>query len=548
MKPPPAGDEASTEHLESQPGLRARAYLRTAAPAPVGRRVAKALSALWLSRVVAIALNLLLLPLLLHRIPAGELGVWLVMGQAGGIIVLMDFGVTSVLTRRIAIASGAQDGADPAADVHVADLLASARLIYICAAGLTLAGSLVAGWFLLARLGLDGSTLARVRIAWVLLCAAYACNLFSGLWTSLVSGLGHVAAASVLGMALGLANMVLQVALVLLGGGVIGLAVLALAGSAVQRWATIRVLRSRRPRLLSIRGRPRRELVNGLLGASFRYWLTELGAIALLRTDQIFIAGFQQPAQIPAYYAAYSAMYNMALVSIAIAEATSVFVSQMWREREPEAVHALVLRGTRIGLTLMLCGAGLMAVVGDSVIAVWIGPGRFVGRPVLLTFCAMLVLYVHQSLLLGFSRATENEAYAPCYLAAGALNLLITWLLVGPLGLLGVAMGTLIAQAATTSWFVPVSALRRLRITWGTYASQVLLPALGVAALTCGAVLLAVSGLDAGSHLWRVVAGGTAGAAATLAGSWHLILDAGTRHDIQREAAAFARSLRALAA
>ena len=518
-------------------------------PISVGHRIAGALSALWVSRAVAILLNLLLLPLLFHRIAPDELGVWLLMAQAGGIVALMDFGITNVLTRRSAITSTRIHAAADAAEVdrQLADLLASARVIYVWAAILVFAGSLLAGWFLLARLGLGSATTARVRIAWTLLCAAYAYNLFGGMWTAMISGLGYVAAAAVLGTAIGLASVVLQAASVLCGGGVVSLAVLMLAGSIAQRWATICMLRSRRARLLSFAGRPRRELVEGLLSSSFRYWLTELGAIALLRTDQIFIAGFQQPSLIPPYYAAYSVIYNMAVISMALADAANVFVSQLWREHEPHAVHSLVLRSTRIGLALMLCGVGVMAVIGESVLAVWIGPGHFVGRPILMTFCAVLVLYVQQSLLLGFSRATENEAYASCYLVAGALNVFITWLLVGPLGLLGVALGTLIAQAATTSWFVPMSALKRLQITWKTYSILVLLPALEVSALAFGATLLAASGIPDGTHLQRVVAGGAAGTAAAAAASWFLILDGEIKGYIRREITEVARKLGALA-
>ncbi len=505
---------------------------------PLGQQIARALAALWVSRVVAVALNLLLVPLLFRRLAPDELGVWLLMGQAGGLVVLLDFGVTNVLTRRIAIASGTPDGAMPPA----ADLVASAQPLYRAMALLVFAGMLLAGWWLIGGLGLDEAATLRTRLGWALLSAANAYALFRGLWAAAATGTGHVAAVSMLGTGVGVGVMALQGGALLLGGGVGTLAALALGGSLLQGAALLRWLRYREPRLMASPGRSSRAALRGLLRASSRYWLTELGAIALLRTDQMFIAGFQQPSQIPAYFAAYSIVYNMALVSMAIAEAASVFVSRLWREHEPGAVHVLILRSLRIGLALMLCGAGVMAVIGDSVIAVWIGPGHFVGRPVLLAFCAMLTLFVQQSLLLGFSRATENEIYAPCFLAAGALNLGITWLLIGPLGLLGVALGTLIAQALTTSWFVPVSALRRLQISGRTYAAEVLRPALLLGACTAGATLLAASGMT--DPLGRMAAGGAAGAAAALLGGWFLVLDADMRRRIRHEATAAVQGLR----
>ena len=506
----------------------------------VGHQVARALSALWLARIVGIALNLLLIPLLFRQVAAQELGIWLLMGQAGAIIALMDFGITSVFTRRIAMAS-ARNPAGP----EVADLLASARQLYVAVATLVFLAALAAGWLMLPKLGLDDAAGVRVQIAWAILCVAYAYNLFGAMWMAVVSGLGHVAVVSILGTALGLASVALQAIVVLLDGGVVALATVMLAGSLVQRWLMLRVLQSRQPWLFANAGRPRRELARNLLRTSSRWWLTELGAIALLRTDKFFIAAFLQASQIPPYYAAYSIMVSLSSAALAIAEAANVFVSRLWREDEPGAIHALVLSSTRIGLTLALCGAMVMAVIGDSLIAAWIGPAHFVGRPTLLVLCVTLVLYVQQSLLLGFSRATENETYAPCYLAAGMLNVAVTWALIGSLGVLGVALGTFIAQLATTSWYVPRSALRQLQISWKTYSTEVLLPCAQVGVLTGSVTVLAASSASAGAHLQRAAAGGLAGSAAALVGLWFLTFDAETRRHIRGGAAAALRRLRA---
>lgn len=501
----------------------------------LGPQIARALGALWVSRVLAVALNLLLIPLLFRQLAADELGVWLLMGQAAGFAALLDFGITSVLTRHVAIASGAPGGAIPA----TVDLLASARPLYRAMSLLVFAGMLLAGWRLIAGLGLGDVALGRARFSWALLSAANAYALYRGLWAASATGRGHVAAVSMLGTIAGVGVVALQGGILVLDGGIGALAAVVLGGSLVQGVALTRLLKRREPQLWAGSGRASRSALKGLLRVSFRYWLTELGAIALLRTDQLFIAGFQQPSQIPAYFAAYSIVYNMALVSMAVAEAAGVFVSRLWREQDPGAVHVLILRSLRIGLALMLCGASLMAVVGESVIAAWIGPGHFVGRPVLLAFCLMLTLFVQQSLLLGFSRATENEIYAPCFLAAGALNLGVTWLLIGPLGLLGVALGTLIAQALTTSWFVPVSALRRLRISGRAYVAEVLRPALLLGTLVgCAALLATLRIVD---PLSRVAAGGAAGSAAALAGGWFLVLDADLRRHVRTEAGAAIR-------
>lgn len=499
-----------------------------------GHDIARALTALWASRALGLLMNLLLVPLLFRGLAPDDLAVWLLMGQVGAVIALLDFGITNVLTRRVAMAATVGDAAD---------LLATARPIYAGLALLAGAGSALVGWWLLEGLGLDASGLLRMRAAWAAICLGNAYALYRGLWAAAATGAGLVAAVAGRSAGIALCVTLLQGAALAMGGGVGALAGVALAGSFVQGAMLSRLLAVRAPALASTAGRPSSALRRSLLAASGRYWLTELGALALLRTDQMFLAGFGKLQDIPAYYAAYSILYNMALASGALAEATCVFVSRTWREHDPAHVHLMVLRSLRIGLALMLCGAAAMAAVGDAVIAVWVGPGRFVGWPVLLTFCVMLALFVQQSLLLGFSRATEHEAYAPVFLAAGALNLGITAVLAGPLGTLGVALGTVLAQALTTSWFVPRSALRRLGIPWRTYAGRVLRPALLTAAFAGCAALAASAG--AGTPLARAAFGTAAAGVAAVAAGWALVLDASLRGYLRQGALAALRGLRA---
>ncbi len=62
---------------------------------------------------------------------------------------------------------------------------------------------------------------------------------------------------------------------------------------------------------------------------------------------------------------------------------------------------------------------------------------------------------------------------APWSFAAGMLNLVFTWLFIKPLGLLGVAMGTMFAQMLTSNWYAVYRPMVRLRLNFGLYLRQV---------------------------------------------------------------------------
>lgn len=101
----------------------------------ISRRIAFAVSTSWLSRAVAISLNLLLIPILFHHLGKEELGLWFMLGQSGAFLTLMDLGITPTLTRRIAFAAG-KSGGDVGLGLgqesteEIANLIASGRVIY----------------------------------------------------------------------------------------------------------------------------------------------------------------------------------------------------------------------------------------------------------------------------------------------------------------------------------------------------------------------------------------------------------------------------------
>ena len=512
----------------------------------VNRKIAVALSTLWISRAATLSLNLVLVPILFRRLPPSELGTWLLLSQLGTVVVFFDFGMTSVLARQIAIVS-ARDASDPARGRELHELVSAARLLFRCVSLAALAVALAGGWLFLGWLGLAGDALRVARMTWVVLCLGYAVNLNGGLWWALLWGFGRIARGTAILTTSAVITTLVLIAAAALGGGMEALACILLVSALAQQIAMKRAARRGDPILQQPPTRASRAVLKSIAVPSSRYWLTQVGAVVLLRTDQFFIAGFQEPARIPAYYACYTLIYNLALVSMNIGDASFVFVSKLWREEDPSAVHALVLRSARIGMALMLSGVAVMLSLGDAVLTVWLGPGRFVGWPVLVTFCAMLVLFVQQSLLLEYSRATENEAYAPCYLIAGVLNLLFTWALIRPLDLLGCALGTLLAQMLTTNWFIPRSALRRLRIPVRRYAEQVLLPGGAVFGTVYLAVWSATRAIPAERALDRVAVGAVAGGVALALCFWAVVLEPGVRVHVRREAGLLAQRLRAYA-
>jgi hypothetical protein len=122
----------------------------------------------------------------------------------------------------------------------------------------------------------------------------------------------------------------------------------------------------------------------------------------------------------------------------------------------------------------------------------------------------MVLLEVHHTALAAGTMATGRLPFVWAAVAAGALNVIMGLILVRPLGLWGVALGTMIAQMLTNNWYVPALTLRHFAISKGSYARSVAGPILCML-IVCVGWNIAISRLP-----------GTESAALNLAGAFIL--------------------------
>ncbi len=486
---------------------------------------------------MSILLGLLLMPVLFRHLSREELGVWLLLGQSCAVLGVFDLGFGTILTRRIAFAVGKNgqtisDELAPQAIEEIDDLVATGRRAYRWLALSAFIFSFGTGWLYRSRLELRGISTGTVWIAWGVLCFSQAFGIWAAVWTCLLQGVGYVGWDSVLGTLVTSLTLLVQMLLVLLGSGLEGLALAAAAGVVAQRWLIIRFARSRRAELFGPTGRWRIELFRGMLSPALRAWLTSLGCVLVANTDQFFIAAHKGAAAIPAYRAAFLLCINLHLLAGVFCGPSQVFVSHLWQSRQLPQIREILKRNARFGLLAMGCGGAAILALGPTLFDFWLGPGNFVGYPVLGIFLLMFALEHHANVFSSCSRATDDEAYAVSSIAGGVLKLGLALLLSSWLGLTGLALSTLLAQGLTNDWFMVYRSLKRLQIEFTAHFREVIIPCLLIflAAYILGRsvdILLSEQRL-----LVRV--GTVSGVAALLLGAslWRLGLDAAQRNRV----------------
>lgn len=474
------------------------------------KRIAFGTAAAGFSRIVSIVLGLVLMPVLFRHLPKEELGVWLLLGQSWAAMGILDLGFGVILTRRIALAKG-KSGSDPNAILtpeslsEIADLVECGRRIYRMMAGGVFAVSWIVGVIYLRGLEFQGLNHTTVWIAWTIVCACQAVNVWATVWTCLLQGVGYVGWDALISSLINAATLVGQIIAVLCGGGLVALATIATAGAICQRALTYQFARRRRPELFSLCGHWNSALARGMKGPAIRAWLTAVGTVLVFNTDQFFIVSAAGEEGIPAFRAAYVFVHNITILAVSVSVASAVFISHSWQAGDMPQVHRMVERNCRLGLLVMLCSCAFAMTAGESLFNLWLGHGNFIGYPILGVFLLYETLEAQSYIISLSSRATDDEAFAYSSLGAGVLKIILALILVRFLGLLGLALATLLALVFTNHWYTVFRGLNRLQLPFPAYLKDVVLPVILSAFAALALALAAVAMMGHVTDLVRMM-------------------------------------------
>jgi O-antigen/teichoic acid export membrane protein len=171
------------------------------------------------------------------------------------------------------------------------------------------------------------------------------------------------------------------------------------------------------------------------------------GARLSFETDSMVIGGFMDVGSIPFFTVANSFIVYLMEFLVAIAAVVMPTATRLQTQGKSAELRAIFLKWSKIALSLTL-GAGLFLIVlGPRFIAWWIDPTfeKPAGQVLQILMVSYIVFLpvrgVALPILMGLGKAGMPTIG---FLVAGALNLGLSILLVRPLGLAGVALGTAI--------------------------------------------------------------------------------------------------------
>jgi O-antigen/teichoic acid export membrane protein len=232
-------------------------------------------------------------------------------------------------------------------------------------------------------------------------------------------------------------------------------------------------------------------MLRKLAAPSFYYFVIQVATLLIFSADNVVISSFVGVAAVTAYSIAFKlCRLPLGLIS-SLANVLLPHISELDTENDFARLRKLHIQLSKYSVLISFVVFTCLAAFGRDFIYLWVGSENFVGMPVLLCFCLIwpfnTVVQSSSMVLMGTAR---HGKLAGALVVEGMLNVGLSILLLYYWGVLGVALGTLLAKLLVSFWFAPWYTCRVLKQNFWDYARGVwpavfpLLPGIAVAMLT----------------------------------------------------------------
>jgi O-antigen/teichoic acid export membrane protein len=222
-----------------------------------------------------------------------------------------------------------------------------------------------------------------------------------------------------------------------------------------------------------------RELVRTVLTFSSSLFLIRVGSQMETQTDEIVIGGFMPVSFITPYNLARKLSTLPQLLTDQFLTLILPLASEIYAVHDMVRLRSLFLLSTRLTLAFFLPIGCILIVFSDAILSLWVGE-EFIGNGNLvfiLTLAGLIdtSIWPAGSVIQSMARHRFTALMAVC---SGVSNLFLSIVLVNYMGLLGVALGTLIPTTIICIGFVLPYTLRLLEVNARQAIQDIYFPAL----------------------------------------------------------------------
>ncbi len=437
--------------------------------AAIRRQVALGTAANYVGRLINIGVWFVLTPIIVSHLGSTNYGLWALVASFVAYGSLADLGIASAVTKYVAEYRARGD------NETASQLIATALWLYCGLALLVVAAAAIIAPFVPHVLKVPPGEHATTSWLVVITAVGVAVQLPSNCAIAVLRGLNRYDLINVIGT-LAILNLAVGIGVILvLGGKVLLITALAVPVTLLWLGPTIWLIRRTAPELrFGFRGAQRRLARRVLLFSSALFGI-QVAQVVKLQSDE-FVIGASLPVKAVSPYSIARKLSGLP------GQLTSQFVfvllplaSRMHAEGDAEMLREIYLSGMRLTVALFSIVGGALIIFARPFLLAWVPQAASSADiVVLLTVAALLEALISpvSQALQGMNRHQPLVVFA---LGSAVLNLALSIALIGPLGVRGVAIGTLVATSIEAAIVLPFGA-RVLRVRALEVGRRVLVP------------------------------------------------------------------------
>jgi len=431
------------------------------------REFIKNLGSGWFSLGVNILVGIFLSPFILHRLGNTAYGAWILVFSVTGYYGLFDLGIRSSIVRYVSTYTATND------TEGVSRLINTALAVYTAIGVAAILTTLVLSDFLQALFRMPSGFLPTARLLFLMVGTAVALGFPAGVFTGILEGLNRFYFVNVTNLVSTLLRALLIVLALQYGYGLLAVALVTV---------TLPLLSATVRGVIALRVLPLRFGWKYVDRSAFSEMARFSGVSFILliayklrfKADEVVVSTMLSVAAVTYFSIGDRLVDYTAEVVSSLAQMFVPMSGESSAKGDTQQLRTILIAGNRACAFIVFPITATLIILGKSVITAWVGAAYARAcYPVMVTLLIPSTFAFAQAasprILFGMAQrrglvwVTGMEAVA---------NLILSVVLIRPLGIFGDALGTAIPLTCTTLFFMPRHLCRILNVRIGFYLRQ----------------------------------------------------------------------------
>ncbi len=413
----------------------------------------------WAFYVIRVLIGFFLMPFLVHSLGDAVYGVWILVLSFTGYVWLLDFGIRTTITKYVSEYKAKKDYE------YLNKIISSSLFMFLLIGALTIVVSIIFACYLDKFVTIEPALIVDAKIAMVIIGINTALFFIFGVFSGIISGeQRHDLSSRIEIVSLSIKTLLIVI-LVKFGYGIVALGVVTLLATIGSQTAIQIYAKKIYPQLKISYKFISWDVYRKIFSYSIYAFIVSVSAKIINQTDNIVIGIFLGPVWVTMYsVGARLSIYSRQLILI-MSGVLMPTISEFQAKEEDHNIRRVLILGTKYSYMILLPVFMIFLVQGQDIITFWIGR-KYIseGFPVALVLMMPHVLapseYIMGSVLYGIGRL---KAVTIAAVIEAIANLVLSIIFVKKIGLIGVALGTLIPQVINKGIFMPLYVSRLIK-------------------------------------------------------------------------------------